>query len=210
MKTLILTFFLFWASFPSFSDDAYTKAMKKNLQLLQQAQTVEELSAVANTFERIASMAGEEWLPPYYCAYANLRISHLQQKADVKDAYLDKAQTHLDKAILLEKDNSEITALQGFILMMKVSIDPATRGQTLAGKVTATFEKAVKQDKENPRANYLLGNWAYGTAQFFKADTTEPCEMIKNSVELFNADQPEELNPQWGKEMALGMLKYCE
>lgn len=210
MKSLMLTILMFLIVPPTFANDAYTSAMKKNLTDLQQAKTIEEYTAVANAFERIASMETQEWLPSYYGAYANIMISNLQPKAEAKDAYLDKAQAHLDKAIKLQKDESEIVALQGFILMMRVSVDPGSRGQSLAGKVMATFEKAVQLDGNNPRAQFLLGNWIYGTAQFFNTSTDEACGLINNSIALFEAEKPGEINPQWGKEMATSMLAKCK
>lgn len=210
MKNLILTILFFFTLAPTFANDAYTNAMKQNLAALEQASTTAEYTAIANTFERIASTQTEEWLPAYYSAYTNLLISNLQPEAEAKDTYLDKAQAQLDKAIKLQKDNSEIVALQGFILMMKVSVDPASRGQALAGKVMAAFEKAVQLDDSNPRAQFLLGNWTFGMAQFFKASTAEACGLIKNSLLLFEEAEAGELDPQWGKEMATGMLKYCE
>lgn len=210
MKNLILTILLFFAVSAAFANDAYTNAMKKNLMALEQAKTIAEYTAIANTFERIASMQTEEWLPAYYSAYTNIMISNLHPEAEAKDTYLDKAQDHLDKAIKLKKDESEIVALQGFILMMKVDVDPATRGQAMAGKVMATFEKAVQLDPGSPRAQFLLGNWVYGTARFFNASTDEACGLIKKSLLLFEEAQAGELDPQWGKEMAMEILKNCE
>lgn len=210
MKHLILFFAFTMASILSYANDAYIKTMKKNQKSLQEANTIDELIEVANSYERIASIQTEEWLPLYYAAYSNIRISNLKEKPADKDAYLDKAQVHLDKALKLKKEDSELVALQGFILMMKVSVDPANRGQALAGKVMAAFEKAVQLNPSNPRAQFLLGNWSFGTAQFFKASTEESCEMIKKSINLFEMEQPGELGPSWGKEMAKGMLSYCQ
>lgn len=214
MKTLFLALAFFiltpFIATPSFAADAYQNAMRKNLVSLQNAKTIDEYATVANTFERIASMKSDEWLPAYYCAYTNLQISNLQDKPEDKDAFLDKAQAHLDKAAGINKEDSEIMALQGFILMMKVSVDPANRGQALAGKTTAAFEKAVQLNPSNPRAQFLMGNWAYGTAQFFNSSTDEACSAILKSITLFEAEQKEGFHPQWGKDMAEGMVKYCQ
>ncbi|MDQ3395932.1 MAG: hypothetical protein M3512_17750 [Bacteroidota bacterium] len=210
MKKLILLILISLPVTFTFADDAYTKAMKKNISSLKQASTLEELTEVANAFERIASLKNEEWLPFYYSAYTNVRISNFQKDAAAKDKYLDKAQENLDKAILIRQKDSEITALQGFLLMLRVSVDPANRGQTMAGKVTAVLEKAVQLNPENPRAQFLMGNWAYGTAQFFKSDTSEACNMIKKSLILFENQHGDELQPDWGKNLATGMLQKCE
>lgn len=210
MKHLLIFLAFTIASISSYANEAYKKNMKKNQISLQEAKTIDELMEVANSYERIASIQTDEWLPLYYAAYSNIRISNLKEKPADKDAYLDKAQMHLDKALKLKKEDSELVALQGFILMMKVSVDPANRGQALAGKVMAAFEKAVQLNPSNPRAQFLLGNWSFGTAQFFNASTEESCEMIKKSINLFETEQPGELEPSWGKEMATGMLSYCQ
>jgi tetratricopeptide (TPR) repeat protein len=210
MKTLVLTITILFSSFQIFANSAFEKAMRKNLDNLKSAKTLEELVEVANSFERIAANQPNEWLPSYYCAYTNVRISNLQKTPQAKDDYLDKAQTHLDNALKTQKDDSEITALQGFILMMKVSVDPANRGQTLSPKVSAIFEKAIKLNPSNPRALFLIANWEYGMAKFFNGDTSNACRNIIRALELFESEAKGEFDPAWGKEMALAMVKACQ
>ncbi|HAZ26352.1 MAG TPA: hypothetical protein DCY95_18715, partial [Algoriphagus sp.] len=77
----------------------------------------------------------------------------------------------IDKAEKLAPANSEVTALKGYAIMGKISLDPASRGQNLSPQAMQLFGKAINLDRENPRALYLMAQMEYGMAQFFGSGT---------------------------------------
>src|SRR5690606_37541951 len=168
MKTMYLSLTLLFATVLVFgSTGAYQKAMQKNLQKMHDAQDKSALQEAANGFERIANNSPEEWLPLYYAAYSYINISHLEQELAAKDEALDKALTYSRKAAEIAPQESEIVALEGYQVMMKLAADPANRGQSLSPKVMQLFGKAMGMDPQNPRAVYLMSEMEYGNAQFF-------------------------------------------
>lgn len=194
----------------STGNTAYQKAMQKSITALKEAHDIASMTKVAHHFERIAKMEKDKWLPRYYAAYAYITTGAMEESTTQKDQCLDQAQSYLDETLALEAKNSELVALQGYLYMIRVSVDPASRGQQLASKATQTLSQAVQMDTENPRALLLLGQMQYGTAQFFNNNTSEACSLIEQSLEKFaTASDAEELAPSWGKEIALAVQERC-
>jgi len=216
MKTSIFTFALMLTliSASLAIDPAYEKAMLTQVENLNKAGTQEEYQSAANAFARIAEMNSEEWLPQYYAAlaYTNMAINH-PGKVSEKDALLAKANDHLTKASSLASSNSEIVALEGFIIMAKLSADPERRGQSLSPKVMQTYGKAIELDKNNPRPLMLMAQMEYGMAQFFGQGPEKACGLGRISLDLYKKEaanaKENNLYPTWGKEMAEQLTKRC-
>lgn len=207
MKSLIFTFALcFIYAQHLLADNGYEQAMKKGIEDLQQAGSPEAMNQVANHFERIAAVEAQQWLPRYYAAYARLNLGIMEQS----DQQLDLAQAHLDQVINKPEDESEILALQGYLHMIRVSLDPTNRGAQLAPLALETLSKAVQKNPENPRGLMLLAQMQYGTAQFFKSDTSEACRLAEQSLNLYEQDKSSaSFSPSWGKEIAEAMQQQC-
>lgn len=197
------------------SNEAYEKAMHKELQQMKVAKSPEDLQKVANGFSRISEMVPEEWLPDYYAALALVNAGFRSQgELEEKDAFFAQAKKHADKAAKISPNNSEIVALQGFVTMGELSADPNSRGQHLSGVAMQTFGKAVDLNRQNPRAIMMLGQMELGMAQFFGQGPGKACGLINASLELFEKEaaiqEEGTLQPTWGKEMALQIKESCQ
>lgn len=193
------------------AQDKYIENMVKNIQAGYQAQTVAEHQVAANAFERIAAAEKTKWEPYYYAGYNYVMMANVETDASKKDAYLDLAARNIDQAKAIKANDSEIIALEGFVHMIRVTVDPQTRGQEYSGKAFRSFSTAVSLNGENPRALMLMGQMQYGTAQFFGTPTTDACGTIQKSVEKFEsfkADSP--IAPQWGKTFAEKLKENCK
>ena len=209
MKTLILIISLVGIQTLGIAQD-YQPAMEKSIAMLQKANDPAALTDIANRFERIAKAEKEQWLPRYYTAYAYIRQANQSETTAQKDEYLNIAQQHLDQAMELQSEESELVTLQGYLQMIRVSIDPASRGQQLGPVATQTLTRALKLNPENPRALLMLGQMLYGTDKFFGNDTSMACAMIQQSVIKFEQeDVSDPLMPHWGAETAQRAGKYC-
>ncbi len=213
MKSLATLAFILLSLHNSWGYDytAYQKAMQQSIQALNEAQDIASLQQSMHRFERIAKAEKSQWLPWYYAAYASITMGAMAEEADRKDQYLDHAQQFLDEATLLETENSELTALQGYLYMIRVTVDPANRGPHMAPKATQVLSQATQMNPENPRALLLLGQMQYGTARFFNSDTAQACQLVSQAIEKFDkAPHHDALAPAWGKEMALALQKQCQ
>jgi tetratricopeptide (TPR) repeat protein len=194
-----------------FANDKYTEIMQTNISAVYRAQTVEEYQASANAFYRIAEAEKTKWEPYYYEAFAYVMMATRVQDGATKDVHLDAASKALEAALLLQPAESELIALEGFVHMMRVTVDPASRGQLYSGKAFQSFNKAIALNPENPRALSLLAQMQLGTAQFFGSPTTDACATVDKALEKFGSYQStNSLAPVWGKSMTESVKAKCK
>lgn len=211
MKQIILIALCLIALTSPAHDKKYEEAMTRQIQIVYTSEKTEELQAAVNSLDRISQAEKDKWEPLYYAAFGYVMLANQETGASKKDAHLDQALKRLDQASLLSKDNSEITALEGFVHMIRVTIDPNTRGQQYSGLSMQAFGKALQQNPGNPRAMALMAQMQYGMAQFFNSPTTEACGLAQKALAQFNSGKTEGvLSPAWGKGMTEDMLKRCQ
>ncbi|ELR69244.1 hypothetical protein C900_05315 [Fulvivirga imtechensis AK7] len=209
MKTALLSLMmLLWIQLAQ--ANKYEKVMLEAIESLYQADSISQYQEVINKFDRIAAREADKWEPLYYAGFGYVMMANKSQQASIKDQYLDLAMRKVNKALDLAPGESELMALEGFIHMIRVTVDPAVRGQQYAPLSMQAFGKAIAHNPDNPRALYLMGQMEYGTAQFFGADTSEACGKLKSAVEKFStyiSDNP--LAPTWGKKGAESSAERC-
>lgn len=181
----------------------YESAMASALEKLYAANNLESYLIASSAFERIGKAEKEKWRPYYYAGLGYIWASHSVQDVDKIDGYLDQAQRFVDISEELSPNNDEIITLQGYIYMMKVVVDPPSRGPEFSGLAMQEFGKATGMNANNPRALLLLARMKMGTDQFFGNDLSESCGMISKAVQMFHKQiVKSKLDPSWGKEMA--------
>jgi hypothetical protein len=192
-------------------DDKYLEAMAKNIQTVYTSKSIADLQIAVNMLDRIGSSEKTKWEPYYYAGFGYIMMANQEAEARKKDAYLDQAAACVSKAKAIAINESEIICLEGFIHMMRVTVDPASRGQQYSGLAMQAFGKASSLNPENPRALALEAQMQFGTARFFGSPTTDACLVLDRALQKFDNYKPENaLSPQWGKEMALGLKKECK
>jgi len=185
----------------------FEKGMNKAFELWQSGKTDE----AENMFERIAKAEPKEWLPNYYIAQINSLKSWSEKDATVLKAQLDKAQQHLDSAMLKNENNAELLVMQAQVLTNWVAYDGMTYGMKYGAKIAELYEKASVLDPTNPRVAFGKAEWAMGSAKYFGKDVAPYCKEIEASLELFDTFKPEsQLHPNWGKERAQTVAKDCK
>jgi hypothetical protein len=191
--------------------DRYLEAMQKCITQLYHASDISDLQNTVNTLERIASAETGKWEPHYYTAFGYLMMAAREKDAKKKDAFLDQAATAVAKANELLPNDSEIISLEGFVYMLRLTVDPASRGQELAPRAMEAFGKARHLNPENPRAIALSAQMQFGSATFFGNSTAEACALARTSITKFDVEKPKtQLAPTWGKAMAESLLAQCQ
>src|SRR5688572_11030652 len=106
------------------NDNQYAEAMAKNIQTVYSSQSIAELQGAVNALERIASAEKTKWEPYYYAAFGDIMIAHREQDATKKDTFLDQALSNIEKAKKIVAKESEIIALEGFVHIIRITVNP--------------------------------------------------------------------------------------
>ncbi len=185
---------------------SFEKGMAMAFELWQ----TDKMDEAENMFERIANAEPTEWLPNYYIAQINSLKSWNEKDEAVLKAQLDKAQEHIDSAMVKSEDNAELIVMQAQVLTNWVAFDGMTYGMKYGGKITELYAKALELDPTNPRVVCGKAEWAMGSAKYFGQDTAPYCKEIEASIVLFDTFKPEtEFHPNWGKERAEQVAESC-
>jgi hypothetical protein len=215
MKTLTIIAILFISTGHSqttiLNDSKYLETMAKNIQVVYAAESLSSLQTAVNALERIGMAEKTKWEPYYYTAFGYIMMATQEQVAATQDRYLDKATTNIGKASAIKANDAEIIALEGFIDMIRISVDPASRGQQYSAMGLQKFQRALAIDAVNPRALALMAQMEFGTAQYLGSPTTQACATNDSALQkfvTFKSDNP--LAPQWGKSMAEELKPKCK
>jgi len=190
----------------------FQKVMGETLAGYSECKTVEDYQDLANKFERIANVEKGEWLPLYYHAHCHIIMSFMEQSGMVKkDEYLDVAEVSVNRILEMVPDESEIYALQAFMLTARLVVDPMTRGQEYSILSGQAAGAALGLNPDNPRAKYLNISNEMGAAQFFGSDVSKYCtqakELLKNWDDFKSASP---IHPNWGKDQVKEIVDSCK
>lgn len=210
MLTLALLFM--WITLAKASDPTYEKAMAKQIEAMETIQTLEQSQQVSNSFLRIAEAQPEEWLPLYYAGLLQIEAAF---RFDVdKDQAFEQALEYIEKAKKIAPANSELTALEGYAVMGKISVDPGSRGQSMTPQAMQLFNKAISLDRENPRAVLLMAQMELGMSQFFGSGPEKACGMARMGGELLRKEKEKitefYILPTWGQKVASQFENVCQ
>lgn len=209
MKTIPVTLLFLLLTLSGFAqNDKFTSAMQKGLSLIDSAKASDDYNAAGNYFERIANAEQKQWLPAYYVAFSNLHTALMgKQDEETKDALYDKALLYAEKANVLLPNNSEIYALQAYIIFMKMAVAPQARAMSMIPKATALAEKAISLNPENPRAYLMKGQNLFYTPEMFGGGKEKAKPILTIALAKFDTFKAIALEPNWGKARAKGLLQ---
>jgi len=213
MKTSMITFALILISLTGLqAQSGYEKAMTKAMEEMDAIQSPDDMLAVANTFERISQKASDKYLPHYYAALNLLNYNWSLEDPAKRDEVIDRALDEVKKAQNLAPDNDEVEVLNGYGLMAKMTVDPASRGQSYSPIIMQSFGKALSMNPKNPRAMIMMAQMELGTAQFMGTETTKACNLARQGMDILESgsDEPSGFEPEWGMESAKQILMNCK
>ena len=188
--------------------EKYTKAMEALVPAVDTTRSMEGLTDLANSFERIANAEKTQWLPYYYAALCHINKANMlfqAQQTDKIDPLMDQAEPLLNKAGELEKNNSEIFCLKKMFNTGKMMADPMNRFMTYGPAATEALETAKGLNSENPRVYLLEGIDKFYTPEQWGGSKTEGKKLFAEAITKFETFKPvSSIHPSWG----LGQAKY--
>ncbi|MBC7946691.1 MAG: hypothetical protein H7Y42_02345 [Chitinophagaceae bacterium] len=188
--------------------EKYTKAMEGLVVAVDTTHSMNGLTELANSFERIANAEKTQWLPYYYAALCHISKANMHfqtQQLDQIDPLMDKAEPLLAKAEELEKNNSEIYCVKKMFNTAKMMGDPMNRYMTYGPAAAEALATAKKLNPENPRVYLLEGIDKYFTPEQFGGSKEEGKKLFQDAAKKFETFKPAStIHPSWG----MGQVKY--
>ena len=208
MKTILMFTVLVAFSASVFSSN-YDEVMNANIQKMNVATGVSELSGIAGQFERIANAEAGKWHPGYYAAYCYVWATAISEMpADEKHKLLDLAQAQMDVLLKSFITESEIYALQAFIYQMRIT--DMTKGMKYSSLSHEALDQAEKLNPNNPRVYYLNGTNTFHTPKAFGGGKEKAKPLFEKAAGLFESQKPANaIEPDWGSEHNKQMLAKC-
>jgi hypothetical protein len=211
-KFCIVSLFFLCAHAPLFAQsEKYIKVMEERKALLEQANSADSWTELANGFERIAEAEKTQWLPYYYAALGRVMTGYMISNgktggfADKTDPEADKADAMIAKAISLAGENSEIWCVKKMIATLRMSADPMNRWQTFGPAASEAMQKAKQMDPGNPRVYLLEGQDKFFTPEQFGGSKAEAKLLFEESQKKFESFKPaSSIHPDWGR----GQVNY--
>lgn len=208
-KTIFILSAILVANF-SFAQmpEKFVKAMEAKMPAIDTTISVQGLTDLANSFERIAEAEKNQWLAYYYAAYCNATAGlmagqgddMMAAKADKTDPYADKADNQIKKAEEMMKNNSEIFVVKKMIATLRMIGDPMNRYMTYMPEAQAALDEAKKLDPNNPRVYLLEAQDKFYTPEQFGGSKDEAKVLFDKAQKLFETFKPEStVHPNWGK-----------
>jgi tetratricopeptide (TPR) repeat protein len=211
--TIILIAAILFSTSIFAQSDRFVKGIGENLTKLKEAESLEEMQAVANGFERIASVESEEWLAHYYVGYTYIIMGTvaMEKAKDKLSTYIDKAQEAVDKALELAPEESEVYALQGYVYQGRIWENPMVNGARYSPMSMQACQKAIALNPENPRPYYLNGQNTFYMPEFFGGGAEKARPMLEKAAEKFdNFEKESTIHPDWGEYYNTYLLKQAK
>lgn len=179
------------------ASSGYAEVMGGTLGKLDSAKDMADMQQCRGQFERIAAMYPDNWLPTYYVAYCTIQMVFYPGEAN-KQQLLEDAKTKLEQLSADKKaDPSEVNTLWGYYYNALVVLAPQN-GQKYYQKVLESYDKAMKQNPENPRPVCLSAFYKQYLPAFLRSDK-EIAEGKEKAKELFDKEERTIDKPYWGK-----------
>ncbi len=200
MKLTVLFFALF-LNLQVFSQNL----LAQNIALIEKASTTESWKNLSSNFEKIAKSENNNWYANYYTALAFVEIANTSGKNI--DELCDKAESYLNKATQIDKNNPENYILRAYLLSARIKENPMIRGMKDGKESKRQLEIALKLDSKNPRYNYVLGMGIFNSPSLFGGGSKKAKIYLEKAMEYFKTQKPSsELAPNWGKKYTQQLL----
>lgn len=186
----------------------YQKEMTKIVVSLDSVKSTEQITNVSNRLAQLNKLFPNEWQPLYYEAYVDLYSFLISHNSDI--SVLDEAESKIKEALAIEgADKSELWALQGYCMMIKIKTDPMKSGSFLIGNTYYILEKAIKENPENPRPKLVGLSLSIGKKLFFQENISSECAQLGSIKNLMKSEPKTPLTPTWDNSLFKKIEKIC-
>lgn len=162
--------------------------------------------------KRIAAVYPDEWITYYYTALYEIQQT-FAGSSENNEELLNDAMIHIDMLKNNNKsDKSEISTIEGYYYYALIASNPKKNGQIYYKNVLEAYQKALKYNPENPRAQLLLLIFQLNMAAHMgNSDQGDISGKLIEIESLLKKEEDSYLNPSWGEKTLFALKKkYSE
>lgn len=189
----------------------FEELLNETLSKLDGNTSPDRFSTCVAELKRIAVMHPKEWITYYYISLYEIQqiFSNLSGN---NEALLSDAMANIE---LLkqnrEADKSEVSTIEGYYYYAVIAANPAKNGPVYYKNVLDGYQKALKYNPENPRAQLLLLIFKRNMAGYTGCNYEEDVYSKLIEIEkLFKKEAFGYLKPSWGENTLITMKKNIE
>jgi hypothetical protein len=195
-------------------DNTYPKQMEANVSKLENAKAVGDYQILQISFIKLADSKKTDWLPYYYAALCNAKISWLYKDngskiapfANLATQQLKKAESFLDTS-KNKFEISEVDCVWSMIYRAKIFISPMFNGMRYGPTANQYIDKAKQMNPENPRVSLLEGWMKYYAPSLWGGDKTKAKQLLELALKQLENRPSPAIYPHWGKTECENILK---
>lgn len=192
-----------------FSHPVFSQSLKKSIQQLESAKTVDELLASEQNFLKLISEKKKLHEAYYYGALNNLYLAF--QDTLRTDDYCARADKFLHQLDSMAPNNSEAYVLMAMSAGAKISVDKERRQIKFGPLANKHSDRATSINPENPRAWLIKAKTVMNAPPKLGGGPKFALKYYQKSVEKYKTYKPlSDVEPDWGKEMAQKEFEECK
>lgn len=167
----------------------------------QYATSLKQFIALSNSYPK-------EWLPKYYAALVQVKIT-LLSKEDM-DAQADIAIDWINKCKQLQI-NDEILCAESLVLTTKMQVNPTFRWLSYKDKIYGSLQKAKIINPNNPRIYVLEASLQYHLPKLLGGGCNKAIPIAKQAEKLLNLEVgKKKYLPSWGFTSIKEIVTNCK
>jgi hypothetical protein len=192
-----------------FGIKASAQGLRKFINQLESAKTVEELQNSEQNFLEMVKEGKKLHQAYYYVSLNNLFLAFVDTLRT--DDYCLKADKFLFKLDSISPNNSEVHALMAMSAGTKINVDRSTRYLKYGTLANKHSDRATTINPNNPRAYLIKAKTVMNTPPKLGGGPKFALKYYQKAVEKYKTFKPlDDTEPNWGEEMAKKELQECK
>lgn len=192
-----------------FTGSVFSQSLKKSIQQLESAKSVDELLASEQNFLKLIAEKKKLHEAYYYGALTNLYLA-FQDTLRIDD-YCARADKFLHQLDSMAPNNSEAYVLMAMSAGAKINVDRTTRQIKFGPLANKHSDRATSINPENPRAWLIKAKTVMNSPPKLGGGPKFALKYYQKSVDKYKTYKPlTDTEPDWGKEMAQKEYEECK
>ena len=208
MRSLVLFLLFFCVSSSKAQTASFETSISDAANYFNQISKEDQYAISLKQFIALSNSYPKEWLPKYYAALVQVKIT-LLSKGDM-DAQADIAIDWINKCKQLQI-NDEILCAESLVLTTKMQVNPTFRWLSYKDRIYGSLQKAKTINPNNPRIYVLEASLQYHLPKLIGGGCNKALPIAKQAEKFLKLeDGKRKYLPSWGFTSIKEILTNCK